>query len=716
MPFRVNVGPPTLTINQGSTFMVTEQDAQITTDGELGVFMNDTRFLSYYSCSANGQPWDRLNSSTTAYYAARIYLTNPELTTEDGPIAQGSVGFVITRIAGSGIHEDLDITNYGLTPVRFNLEIALRSDFADIFEVKAHKFVRRGHIVTQWEEESSELHTAYTNRDFYRRFTYRLGNCTSQPFYANGRITFEVALDPGATWHSCGYYILVESDQVHEPSSECYHVSSETEKLQQQWLNRATKLTTANEEIYNLYHQSIEDMGALRLYDRNLAPDVWIPAAGVPWFVSIFGRDSLTVSLQNMMIYAGFARGALQRLAQLQATEIDDWRDAQPGKMPHELRSGELAHFHKIPHTPYYGTADTTPLYLITLHEAWKWMGDDSLLREYRDVALRCLEWIDQYGDLDGDGFQEYKSRSSMGTQNQSWKDSGDAIVYPDGSQVPPPLALCELQGYVFDAWMRMAEVFTALGEDDRATELRTKAAKLQAHFEESFWCEDIGFYAFALDPHKQPVRTIASNPGHCLWSGIASPEHAARVVKRLMEPDMWTGWGIRTLSAHNPAYNPYSYQLGAIWPHDNGIIALGFKRYGFAAEAARIARGISEAASFFSNSRLPEVYAGIEEQPGTFPVQYFQANVPQAWAAGSIFQLLQAILGLLADAPNKRLYVNPDLPKWLPEITLREVSVGNASVDLRFWRDGDQTRWDASVQAGDINIEEQTWQPWLGV
>jgi len=457
-------------------------------------------------------------------------------------------------------------------------------------------------------------------------------------------------------------------------------------------------------------------MGALRLYAHDLAPDVWIPAAGVPWFVTIFGRDSLVVSLQNMMIYAGFARGALQKLAQLQATEMDDWRDAQPGKMPHELRFGELAHFHKVPHTPYYGTADTTPLYLITLHEAWKWMGDDSLLREYREVALRCLEWIDQYGDLDGDGFQEYKSRSSQGTQNQSWKDSGDAIVYPDGSQVQPPKALCELQGYVFDAWMRMAEVFTALGESDRATELRTKAAQLQARFEESFWCEDIGFYAFTLDPDKQPVRTIASNPGHCLWSGIASPEHAARVVKRLMEPDMWTGWGIRTLSAHNPAFNPYSYQLGSIWPHDNGIIALGFKRYGFAAEAARVARGISEAASFFSNYRLPEVYAGFEEQPGTFPVLYFQANVPQAWAAGSVFHLLQAILGLQADAPNNRLYVNADLPKWLPEITLRDVTVGHASVDLRFWREGERTRWDASVQAGNINVIEQTWQPWLRV
>lgn len=716
MPLEVSVGPPVLTINQGSTFMVTEQDGQISSDRELGVFANDTRFVSYYASYANGQPWVRLSSSATAYYAARIYLTNPELATEDGTIAQGKLGFVISRAAGEGIHEDLDITNYGLKTVRFNLEIALRSDFADIFEVKSHQFVRRGHIVTQWDSDRSELRTAYTNRDFHRCFTYQLRNCTSPPDYGNGRITFEVTLEPGATWHTCCLYIFADSDCVHTPISECYQLNTDTEHLQRQWLARATGVTTANEDVYRLYRQSVEDMGALRLYDHDFAPDVWLPAAGVPWFVSIFGRDSLIVSLQNMVVHAGFARGALKKLAELQATELDDWRDAQPGKMPHELRRGELAHFKKIPHTPYYGTADTTPLYLIVLHEAWKWMGDNSLLHEYREVALRCLEWIDQYGDLDGDGFQEYKSRSSDGMENQGWKDSGDSVVYPDGTLVLPPKALCELQGYVFDAWMRMAEVFTALGEDDRAASLRTKAAQLRARFEESFWCEDMGFYAYALDPDKQPVRTIASNAGHCLWSGIASPEHATRVVKRLMEPDMWTSWGIRTLSARNPAYNPYSYQLGSIWPHDNGIIALGFKRYGFAAEAARVARGISEAASFFSSYRLPEVYAGIEQQPGTFPVQYPQANVPQAWAAGAVFQLLQAILGLQADAPKNQLYVNPDLPEWLPEITLRRLAIGNAIVDLRFWREGDGTRWDASVQAGDINIQEQPWQPWLRV
>ena len=381
MPIEVSVGPPILTINQGSTFMVTEQNGQINAESELGVFASDTRFVSYYASFANGQPWIRLNSSVTAYYAARIHLTNPALDTEDGPITQGTLEFVISRTAGEGIHEDLDITNYAPKAVRFNLEIALRSDFADIFEVKAHKFVRRGHIATKWDEERSELHTTYTNRDFHRCFTYQVCNYTSPPEYANGRIIFEVALEAGASWHACCYYILKAPDRIRTPTSECYQISSDTEQLQQQWLDCATQVTTKNEDLYRLYRQSVEDMGSLRLYDHDFAPNVWLPAAGVPWFVTIFGRDSLIVSLQNMLVHAGFARGALKKLASLQATELDDWRDAQPGKIPHELRCGELAHSHKIPHTPYYGTADATPLYLIVLHEAWR-MGDDSLLKE----------------------------------------------------------------------------------------------------------------------------------------------------------------------------------------------------------------------------------------------------------------------------------------------------------------------------------------------
>lgn len=716
---RVTVGPPILTINHGSTFMVTDLDGQIKPDDFLGIFTDDTRFLSYYACYIDGNSWILLRSTTTTYYAAQVYLTNPTFVTDSGTIPQGTLSLIISRTVEQGIHEDLDLTNYGLEPVRFSLEIALRSDFADIFEVQTRSFVRRGSLETVWDESQRALKTTYRNQDFFRCLTYQPQNYSSQPHYANGRITFEVILAPGESWHACGNYILAEQDTIREPLHICYkkavdkEVNTELERLHQQWRNSVTGLTVANEEVYRLYQQSVSDLGALRLYDYDMGDDIWVPAAGVPKFVSLFGRDSLIASLQTAIVHPGFAKGTLKKLAQLQATEHSDWHDAEPGKILHEVRHGELAHFQKVPHTPYYGTADATPLFLIVLHETWKWLGDPALLHNYRDTALRCLDWIDRYGDLDGDGFQEYQTRSSLGIENQGWKDSGDAIVYPDGSQVAAPKALCELQGYVFDAWMRMAEVFDALGESDRAIELRTKAAKLQIRFEEHFWCEELGYYALALDRDKNPVSTIASNAGHCLWSGIVSRDRAARVVEKLVGAEMWSGWGIRTLSANNPAYNPFSYHRGSIWPHDNGFIAMGFKRYGFVDEVARLARSISEAASYFASYRLPEVYAGIESLPGAFPVAYIEANIPQAWAAGSVFHLLQAILGLQADAPNDCLYVDPCLPYWISDLTLHSLEIGNARVELHFWRENEQTRWDASILSGDIEIKEKTWQPW---
>ena len=714
MGIEIALGPPVLSINHGATFMVTDLGGEIQADTDQGVFADDTRFVSYYAIFANGLSWQRLNSAATSYYEARVYLMNDVVPTEDGDIPEGALSLVIDRTVSDGIHEDLDVANHGLVPVRFNLEIALRSDFADLFEVKREHLVRRGRIITRWHPWRAELETAYANRDFRRRLVYRLLNSGSPPSYANGRVTFELDLAPGATWHTCCHYLLDRGEAVRAPRRGCQHdgVASE-DALQDRWLSGATKVTSANEDVYRVYRRSVDDMGALRLYDHDFGPDLWIPAAGVPWYVALFGRDALIASLQNAIVQPALARGALKKLAELQATERDDRRDAEPGKIPHEVRSGELAHFHLIPHTPYYGTADATPLYLIALHEAWRWLGDDTLLREHRETALRCLEWIDQSGDLDGDGFQEYRTRSPQGYENMGWKDASDAVVYPDGRQVPAPKALCELQGYVFDAWLRMAEVFDALGEPERAVALRGKARGLRAAFEDRFWCEDLGFYAFALDPEKQPVRTIASNVGHCLWSGIPSPERAARVVQRFFEPDLWSGWGIRTLSARNPAYNPFSYQRGSVWPHDNGIIALGFKRYGFTAEAARVARDISEAASSFMYYRLPELYAGVERRPGTFPVLYKQANVPQAWAAGSVFHLLQAILGLRGDAPRGRLYVDPELPRWLPEITLHGLAIGEARVDLRFWRDGDCSRWTASIREGAISVHQEAWHPW---
>src|SRR5262245_23514620 len=402
MPVSISVGPPVVTINQGSTFMVTAEDGQILADTDQGVFADDTRFVSYYAVFANGQPWQLLASSTVSYYAARFHLTNPKFETEDGPVSAGTLALSLARSVADGIHEDIDVTNHSLSPVRFNLEIALRSDFADLFEVKSGSFVRRGHITTKWKEAGGQLETSYENRDFSRRFIYRLQRGTSRATYANGRISFEIVLRPGERWHSCCEYILGRHGRERKPLRECTH-DEETgfDVMQRRWQEQATGLTTANEDFYRLYRQSVEDMGALRLHDYDSAADMWLPAGGVPWFVTIFGRDSLIASLQNMIVFPRFAFGVLKKLAEYQADDIDDWRDAEPGKILHEIRFGELAHFKRVPHTPYYGTADATPLYLIVLHEAWKWLGDLSIGREYHDVALRCLEWIDRYGDLD---------------------------------------------------------------------------------------------------------------------------------------------------------------------------------------------------------------------------------------------------------------------------------------------------------------------------
>lgn len=716
MPVEVKVRSTTLTIVRDRTFMISDERGEITPGSQQGLFAGDTRFVSQYNLFINRLPWKLLGSASVSHHAERLYFLNPALTVRRGELAGGQVSLVLTRSVADGVHEDLDITNYGMRPVEFELEVLLRSDFADIFEVKDGLPNLRGRVRKRWSGEKRELVTSYSNEGFRRSLTYRLVRRDSEPRYRDGRILFDITLQPGQSWHTCAEYILVEGDRAREPLSGCYAVTlgdSPADRLEQDWQDETTGLVSANYETTRAFQAAVEDIGTLRLFDDDLPPDVWLPAAGVPWFVALFGRDSLTVSLQSMMVQPSLALGALQRLAMFQASEIDDWRDAEPGKIAHELRIGELAYRHLIPHTPYYGTADATILYLIVLHEAWKWLGDANLLRVHRGTALRCLEWIDKYGDLDGDGFQEYQTRSTRGYENMGWKDSGDAIVYPDGSQVRSPKALCELQGYVFDAKQRMAEAFEALGERVLARGLRADAAALQQHFEEAFWCEDLGIYALGLDAEKMPIRTVASNAGHCLWSGIASPNRAARVVKRLLQEDMWSGWGIRTLSARNPAFNPFSYQLGSVWPHDNGIIALGFKRYGFHAEATRVAQDIVRAASYHESFRLPELYAGLARQPGTFPVLYPGANLPQAWAAGCVFHLVQAILGLQANGPQGELYVDPDLPSWLPELELRRLRVGTSRLSLRFWRDGEHSRWEVTEQDGALVVKQDPWRPW---
>lgn len=710
MAIEVTVGPPLITINRGETFVLSEPDGCITPYTDQGFYSRDTRYVSNYKIFADGQHWILQNSGALAYYASRAYLTNPRIITEYNEIEPNTLNLVLDRAVSEGIHEDFEIHNFGKQSVRFSLELSLRTDFADIFEVKSKRVVRKGNVTTEWRPETSELISTYEHNGFRRSLKTRLLRSGAAANYSNGRIVFLVNLEPRGLWRTCCQHTFLEEEKALRTHHLCVHMlrnaKSSVEQELSNWKKATTSVTSSNEDWYRLFRQSVEDMAALRLPQTGEAQNEFIPAAGVPWFVTVFGRDSLIVSLQNLTVYPDFARGALSVLGKLQAQVTDDYRDAQPGKILHEIRNGELAQRKLIPHTPYYGTADATALYLITLCEAWKWLGDDSLFLQHQGVAEKCLEWIDHYGDMDGDGLQEYQTRSPHGYENMAWKDAADSVVYPDGTPVRGPKALCELQGYTYDAWVRMADAFQYFGQVEEADRLRRKAAELRRKFEQLFWCEETGFYAYALDGEKKQVRTIVSNPGHLLWSGMVSRERAARVVARLMEPDMWSGWGIRTLSSNNPAYNPFSYQNGSVWPHDNGIIAMGFKNYGFANQAAMIARDISEAASYFVFYRLPELYAGIKREPGTFPVQYLGANVPQAWAAGSVFHLLRAILGLDADAHKKTLYVDPVLPHWLPDITLHNLRVGAGTVTLRFWMEDGTTRYEVLTAEGELHVE----------
>jgi glycogen debranching enzyme len=685
MRLEITIGPPLLTVNQGQTVLASEPDGQIFDGTDKGLFFFDTRVMSVYQLTANGVPFKLLNAGSLYHYAARSMLTNNEVETEGGTIPPGVLGVTLSRSIDGGLHEDIDIANYGAHNVKFNLEIVIRSDFADLFEVKAGRIVRRGRVTTDWDDVSGTLRTAYASGRFKREIVVRASRSGSHGSYANGRLSFDVEIERGGSWHTCLEYTLVDDARRFEPPRGCNDHGDATRvgRDLKSWRDTVLKLTTSNEELYRFYARSIDDLVALRLPIEGTDHLRFVPSAGVPWFVALFGRDSLITAMQTSLVYPTFARGALEVLGELQATERDDYRDAEPGKIPHEMRFGELAFHKKVPHTPYYGTADATPLYIITLHLAWRSTGERALLERHLATAEGCLAWIDNYGDRDGDGFQEYQTRSPVGYENQGWKDAGDSVMDIDGTPVRGPKALCELQGYVFDAWRRMAVIYDHLGRDEDASRLRAKAGALQRRFDDAFWDEDGGFYAYCLDGEKKKILTVASNPGHLLWSGIVPKAKAARVVARLMRPDMWSAWGIRTLSADHPSFNPHSYQNGSIWPHDNGLIAIGFKRYGFAAEAARLTRDISEACSFFMLHQMPELFAGLPRDSGSFPVQYPGANVPQAWAAGSVFALLQSIIGFQPQGDEGVLYLDPWLPTWLPDLTLRDLRIGDQTFDL---------------------------------
>jgi glycogen debranching enzyme len=683
--FPVQVGPTSITINRDDRFLVCQPDGRILGGADDGFFTRDTRFISGYDLFINGQRPVLLNSAPIQFFSSRYEFTNDQLLDDAGLVPRHVLAIRVDRTVSGGIHEDIDIVSYAGRPIRLTIEIAIESDFADIFDVRANSLVRRGQLNTRWFRSRRELRSEYINRDFRRELIVAVDRADSVPQYANGRLAFVATIAPRGTWHTCTRWLpITSSDAYRRPTTLACNTVEVPYAGNGPRLPEVT-IETPNVTVRRSWDQAVRDMEALRLEDPTFERGVYIPAAGVPWYVTLFGRDTLTVSMQAISGYPEFASGALRRLGAMQATADDPERDMEPGKIPHEIRHGELAQLGILPYTPYYGTHDATSLYLIVLSYLFQWLGDAAVLRRYLPNAEAALQWVDKFGDRDHDGFQEYKTRSSHGYYNQGWKDAGDAIPEADGTLAPLPIAVCELQGYVYDAKLRMAGIYEILGRPVDGRRLRRQALELYERFNDHFWWEEEGTYYLGLNGKKEPIRSVASNPGHLLQSGIVPTERAGRVVRRLMADDMWSGWGIRTLSSEHVAYNPFSYHTGTVWPHDNAMIAGGFRRYGFDAEAAQVAKAIFDAAEWLAGYRVPELFAGLPRHEASFPVQYLGANVPQAWAAGSIFRFIAILAGIhtMSDRDGSRIYVNPALPAWLPTLTIRNLRAGRGSLDL---------------------------------
>jgi glycogen debranching enzyme len=478
---------------------------------------------------------------------------------------------------------------------------------------------------------------------------------------------------------------------------------SELRNSYQHWFSQCTKLETDNELFNQLLERSLLD---LRLLIEE-TPEGLVPSAGTPWFACIFGRDSLITSLQTLMLNPQIAVATLRFLARHQGTKVDPWRDEEPGKIPHEMRKGEVAKLGEIPHSTYYGSVDATPLFLILFTETMKWLDDDDLYREILPAAKLALEWMERYGDVDGDGYLEYLTRSSVGNRDQGWKDSRGSITYPDGTPAEPPIALVEVQGYAYRAMREMAELLGRKGEISLSDKLNKRAALLKENFNRDFWIEEKRFFAQGLDAHKRPVETLTSNPGHCLFGDIVDEEKARYLVLRLTSADMACGWGIRTVSSREPKFNPMSYHNGSIWPHDNSLIVAGMRRYGYHWEAEEITSQLFQASLFFKYSRFPELFCGFarDREAYSVPADYPVSSSPQAWAAGSAILLFQSMIGIGVDAASKRLYLTPHLPDWLKYASVPNLRIGKGKVDLYFERHEEDTSFRITENEAGVEV-----------
>lgn len=736
----------TLYVSQGRTVLAMERDGFIKGGPETGLFVHETRMLSNYQWQVNGKDLIPATLSNVEQHSWLGYYTTLPPGIETLPPDEGSgqvrleseqtLELCLSRYMGEGMHEDVNLTNYSTQATSFILELEIDADFADQSETYGHR-QQKGRLDRNWRETQDGVWELFFDYQLTHRYSNQEGtgdahlqrglrvcveNSSSTPGYENNRIRFTVHLAPRGIWHACLTYIPVLDGENLHPHYSCrsfYGVSDAYDQQRGIYLEESTQFQTAESQtlapvVIATLEQARRDLASLRLYDLDHGSRAWTVAAGLPIYVALFGRDTLTASWQAGMVGPELMRGTLQELALWQGRETNDWRDEQPGKMIHEAHTGPLEILNVNPRQRYYGSITTSGLYPLLAAELWHWTADREVIQPLLAPMFRSLEWLDTYGDLDGDGFYEYQTRSRMGSKHQAWKDSRDGIVDENGDPVDPPIATCEEQAFIYVAKLHAAEMLWWLDRKEEAQRLHNQAKELKKRFHDAFWMPEEGFYALGLDAQKRQIRAITSNPGHCLAASIAADEAVRPVAERLFQNDMFTGWGIRTLSDRNPAYNPYSYHRGSIWPVEHGTFALGLMRYGHFDLVEKISLAQFRAAALFEHYRLPELFCSHPwDDDHPFPAIYLQANSPQAWSASSVFCLVQAMLGLYPYAPLKMLLVDPHLPAWLPELRLSNLRVGEASVDLRFFRlkDG-RSDFHVEDQRGTLHVVRQP-SPW---
>lgn len=676
-------------IKDRDLFLLTDQAGNITPneDGQYGLYTKDSRFLSQYELLIDDIKPFVLSSGKTEDRTNKVYLTHEIFNKTD------SRKVLIKReqiIFNGMVYDKILVINYFSQPLVLKLTLKVDADYLDIFQVRNYVKEKRLGTILSPSKVKNGIFLGYLGKDGIKRETIvKILNEEGEIFKDRIELSFklkykqEKEVTVGITPRIEGQELITQNIIDFEKAQKKLRLK------RKKWEEDCLMVKTDHKDLNQLIDRSLSD---LKLLLGDLG-EGFIPVAGIPWYAVPFGRDSIITSLQTLMLNTKIAQGTLKTLAHLQGKEVNGFREEEPGKIMHEIRFGELAHLNLIPHTPYYGTIDSTPLFLILAVEYFHWTGDLVLIRKILPHLFAALEWIDKYGDIDQDGYVEYGEKNSQWAINQGWKDSIDSSVHQDGNLAIPPIALVEVQGYIYQARKGMAEILFYLGETEKAKKLEKDALELKDRFNKDFWMEDRKYFAYGLDYQKKQIASITSNPGHCLYSGIISRDKSEAVVKKLLSEEMFNGWGIRTMGRKEIGYNPASYHNGSVWPHDNSIIIRGLIRYNYHREAAKIINGLIEASQYFKNNRLPELFCGFSRKEMKGPIEYPVACSPQAWASGSIYLIIQSLLGISRDVVNNKIYLKPILPDGINKVEIKNLKIGANRADFTLTKEGDHIK-----------------------